>query len=344
LTIGYYRTVDRVASIIVYLEKNGPASGSDIAKHLGISRQAVNRYVKKLVENGAIVKHGKTRGAFYALGASPVRKIGRTYPVPGLEEDRVFSELSLQLRLKKAVNNNTFDILHFAFTEMLNNVIDHSESPDCAVEIKLGPYDVSFVVRDFGIGLYLNVAAKFGLPDEAAAALEISKGKTTTMEERHTGQGIFFTSKIGDTATFSSHEIALIFDNARDDVFWKDNRRSIKGTEVTFVISRTSRRRISDVFAAYAPEEYDYAFEKTHIHVNLLKTEYISRSEAKRLLNRLDKFKEIVLDFKGVEQIGQGFADEVFRVFRNNHPDIAIKIVNLSPAVEAMVKHIAAGT
>jgi len=55
---------------------------------------------------------------------------------------------------------------------------------------------------------------------------------------------------------------------------------------------------------------------------------HISRSQAKRLLMGLEKFKQVVLDFKGVSSVGQAFVDEVFRVFQNEHPDIAIQYFN----------------
>jgi hypothetical protein len=47
----------------------------------------------------------------------------------------------------------------------------------------------------------------------------------------------------------------------------------------------------------------------------------------------------IELDFTKVESIGQGFADEVFRVFKTNHPDIVVHAVNASLAVGAMIQH-----
>jgi hypothetical protein len=73
--------------------------------------------------------------------------------------------------------------------------------------------------------------------------------------------------------------------------------------------------------------------------VRLFHQNYISRSEAKRLLYGLDKFKQITLDFKGVNSIGQGFADEIFRVFSDSHPNIELKVENISPALEPMIKH-----
>ena len=73
--------------------------------------------------------------------------------------------------------------------------------------------------------------------------------------------------------------------------------------------------------------------------MKLLQTEYVSRSEARRLVLNLDKFGEVVLDFKDVKSIGQGFADEVFRVFVNRHPEIRIAVEKAKPGVAAMLRH-----
>jgi hypothetical protein len=38
--------------------------------------------------------------------------------------------------------------------------------------------------------------------------------------------------------------------------------------------------------------------------------------------------------------IGQGFTDEIFRVFQNKHPDIIIKTENVIPTVQQMIRHV----
>ena len=82
------------------------------------------------------------------------------------------------------------------------------------------------------------------------------------------------------------------------------------------------------------------------VRVKLFKegVDFISRSQAKRILLNLDSFKKIILDFKGVETVGQGFADEVFRVFQNQHPEIEIIPQNMHENVEFMVKRAKANT
>jgi len=105
-------------------------------------------------------------------------------------------------------------------------------------------------------------------------------------------------------------------------------------------IRENSRLKLADVFSRYAPEEFDFQFQKTTVHVKLLNQEYVSRSEAKRLMHKLDKFRVVELDFKGVRAVGQGFADEVFRVFHSNHPEIEIHAINSTPVIQAMIRHV----
>ncbi len=64
----------------------------------------------------------------------------------------------------------------------------------------------------------------------------------------------------------------------------------------------------------------------------------ITRSQAKRLMQRVERFKTVVLDFTGVAGIGQAFADEVFRVFANAHPDVELVSVHAVPAVQQMIR------
>jgi anti-sigma regulatory factor (Ser/Thr protein kinase) len=330
--------------IFKYLEKKKSVTGKELSEFLGISRQAINKHLKELISNSRVAKEGTTRGVVYRYPVAKrrvqsVKRFGKEYFLQGLEEHKVFRELMTFLSLKSELSKNTLDIGNYTFTEILNNAIEHSESRKSHVEVSLDQYRFNFRIRDFGIGIFYSIFTKFNLLDENAAIGELIKGKTTTMKEKHSGEGIFFTSKSADIVSFRSHKINLIFDNQKKDVFVEE-RKFIKGTEVDFSISRRSGRRLDKLFTEFAPEEFEYRFEKTRVLVKLFKKDCISRSEAKRLLSELDKFREIILDFEGVKSIGQGFADEIFRVFRNAHPDMIIKTENLSPSLKQIINHV----
>ncbi len=331
-------TRDAIRKLIA---KKGSATGPELARALGITRQAVSLHLRQMIATGDIFKSGSTRAARYFPGdrAPAPRRTRLDLALAGLDESVVYTKVAVTMNLA-ALPPNVEAIAHYAFTEMLNNAIDHSMADRCTIKVQLDAAKFSFSVKDSGIGVFQSIASKNKLQDEPAAMIELVKGKTTTMPDAHSGEGIFFASKAADRFVLRSHRLQLEWDRKRDDVFVSDPRFTT-GTLVQFEIRKDSRTRLTDVFAAFAPEEYDYRFEKTRVQVKLLRSDYVSRSEAKRLLHNLDRFSEIELDFRGVRRVGQGFADEVFRVFAAAHPGIVIRTSNAIEAVAAMLRHVA---
>jgi DNA-binding transcriptional ArsR family regulator len=334
--------VDAKRRILAYLARRRSAGGGELRSHLGVSRQALSVHMRSLVTAGKVVRAGTARSARYMLRgrAPPAAVVARALRIRGLAEDRVWDEAAASLNLRRALRPNVEAIVHYAFTEMLNNAIDHSEADRCAVRIRLDPGTFVFEVRDPGIGVFHSIASKLRLEDEQRAMLELLKGRTTTMREAHTGEGIFFTSRVADRFVLRSHRIQLEWSRAKDDVF-VSSPRFLKGTSVSFSVQRSSRLKLEEVFGEFAPKEYDFRFQKTRVLVKLLQRDYVSRSEAKRLLANLEKFSEIMLDFRDVKSVGQGFADEIFRIFAQRHPAISISTTNANPVIDAMIRHVA---
>ena len=333
--------MDAKRRILAFLSRRRSASGGELRSHLGVSRQALSVHIRSLIEAGKVVRAGMTRGAHYMLpsrGPAPA-VISHALRTRGLDEARVWDELAVALNLHRALRPNIETIARYAFTEMLNNAIEHSAAEQCSLRFSLDPGLLSFEVRDPGIGVFHSIASKLHLQDEHTALVELLKGRTTTMREAHTGEGIFFTSRVADRFVLRSHRTQVEWSRMKGDVF-VSAQRFLRGTRVSFAIQRSSRRRIEEVFGEFAPEEYDFQFQKTNVLVKLLQRDYVSRSEARRLVANLEKFSEIVLDFRDVKSVGQGFADEVFRVFANRHPAIKIATENTNPAVAAMMRHV----
>lgn len=333
--------MDAKRAILVFLARRPSAPGRALREHLDITRQALNVHMRQLIRSGKVLMSGSTRGARYSLARRPSPSVGqgRVLPLRGLDEGRVYDQLSAALNLRTLLKRNVEAIVHYAFTEMLNNAIEHSQADRAVVRLRLEPAGAVFEVRDRGIGVFHSICSKLGLEDEQAAMVELLKGKTTTLSERHTGEGIFFTSRVADSFVLRSHRIRLEWNRIRDDVF-VSQQRFLAGTQVGFLVERGTRRRLEDVFGEFAPAEYDYRFDKTRVLVKLFQAEYVSRSEARRLVANLEKFREVVLDFRDVRAIGQGFADEIFRVFAVAHPGIKLSADNTNPVVEAMLRHV----
>jgi len=330
--------------IAKYIKTHGSATSAQLAEHMQVTRQAINNHIRALLADGSVIKTGSTRSARYhaITSTQPIDVFSRNFALAGLDESDVYVQVARILNLKRLLRANVESIAHYAFTEMLNNAIDHSGAERCSVVARINNGRFEFEIRETGIGIFHSIAEKFDLDDEQTAMVELTKGKTTTMPEAHSGEGIFFTSKVADRFVLQSHKIELEWNRRFDDVF-VSTPRFRNGTTVNFDIQTDSRLKLEAVFANYAPEKYNFEFQKTQVMVKLLQAEYVSRSEAKRLLLNLHKFREIQIDLKDVSRLGQGFADEVFRVFANGHSGIRIAAINATPNVAAIIRH-AGGT
>ncbi len=113
----------------------------------------------------------------------------------------------------------------------------------------------------------------------------------------------------------------------------------VKGTVVFMKIALDSERTTSEVFNQFMNAPKDFDFSKTIVPMKLARLgdeQLISRSQAKRLIPKFDRFKKVIPDFKSVNEIGQAFADELFRVYVNEHPQVELTPVNMSEQVEKM--------
>lgn len=311
-----------------------------VSAQLGLSRARISTQVRKLVDDGYLAKTGTTRPT-YELGAN--RRFMRTYKREGLSEDRVWSfELA---PLLENLPRNILDIANYGVTEMINNAHDHSGSATVSVYMEMDSDSLSIAVADQGIGIFRKISTALNLPDDRLALLELSKGKLTTAPTLHSGEGIFFTSRVFDRFQIRSH--GLLFDHADGQELDLLEEMDLDGDKIgsgTFVfmdIKRSSTRLIKDVFDEYSSGPDDYDFSKTVVPVRLTKVgdeNLVSRSQAKRLLQRIDRFRSVVLDFSGVSSIGQAFADEIFRVFSTLHPEIEILHVHASAEVQQMIR------
>jgi STAS-like domain of unknown function (DUF4325) len=204
------------------------------------------------------------------------------------------------------------------------------------------PSEVRFVVSDRGVGIFQNIMQKKELRDHLEAVQDLLKGKQTTAPEFHSGEGIFFTSKVADSLIIRSSEKKLVFDNRNEDVYVADGR-PVTGTKVTFSIDVRSERVLDDVFRNYTDDSLE--FSKTSVLVKLYRAgvEYVSRSQARRIVSGLETFKTVELDFTGVNTIGQGFADEIFRVWQSHHSGTKVVARNANPNVLFMIRHVTQG-
>lgn len=335
-------------------EKQRKFKASDLAIATeSISRQYVTEVLKEMVIKGELLREGGGRYTIYTLPkyadllTNRVKKRFKNETIDGnkvLNEDLIFDDIKSSTNFLSNLKDNVLRAFRYAFTEMVNNAINHSKSNNIEVEVYKSGNNLIFVVNDFGIGVFKNVMKKKNLKSELEAMQEILKGKTTTIPENHSGEGIFFTSKVSDVFILESFGLKLRVDNLINDIFYEEEKSEKIGTKVTFILDLDSERLTDGVFLKYAINPEEGGFDKTEIRVKLFVggSIYVSRSQARRIMDGLSgKFKKIILDYDKVPTVGQAFADEIYRVFQSRYPEIKIESVNTNKVVEFMIARVA---
>jgi len=325
------------------LEKEGELKPKKLAERANVSRQQASKIIRRLKEQGKVIRVGAGPKTTYISPENDQfdnQVFKKEFKTNNLQEDQVVSQAKISNSFLKKLPQNTENIFDYAFSEMVNNAIEHSESKKVRVEVGKEENFLTFKVRDFGVGVFKNIKEKKDLKSETEAIQDLLKGKTTTMPEMHSGEGIFFTSKIADIFTLESFDKKLQVDNLLDDVFIAKKENELKGTMVIFRIKKDTNKKLKDIFKNYQTIESEFGFDKTEIKIKLYENDvnYVSRSQARRVLVGLDKFKKIILDFKNISGIGQAFADEIFRVWQKRHPEIEIEAINANENIEFMIK------
>lgn len=182
------------------------------------------------------------------------------------------------------------------------------------------------------------MSCAFALPADPVLSCTRQRCKLTSDPSRHSGEGLFFSSKAVSRFRLESEGVAWVVDNVvGDSGMGTCNVR--RGTRVVLQVVGGKTPRLRDVFAAYTdPETLRFATTRTTIKLSAFGSSLISRSEAKRVIQRLSSFDRAVLDFSGVDVVGQGFCDEVFRIFASRHPEVTLEPVGMNEMVEFMVE------
>ena len=311
----------------------------DLTRHyavrLGISRVAANKYIQRLETDGWIARSGPSTHPVFSPGYK--RRVARLFPLEGLEEHVIWErDFRPYFNLTHSVQN----IASHGFTEIVNNAIDHSGGKSVFVWMYQDENTLSIIISDDGIGIFAKITTALGLPDMRQALFELSKGKLTTDPTKHTGEGVFFTSRMFDSFEISANGLEFNhIDVSPHDLLQEEEGVFPEGTAVFMRIALNSLRTTNDVYAQFTGAPEDFGFSKTVVPMKLARygdEQLISRSQAKRLIARFDRFKIVVLDFDGVQEIGQAFADELFRVYAFGHPEVELLPKNMTEQVERM--------
>ena len=305
-----------------------------------ISKTSVYNYVKQMEKDDLIKKNEGgyvLQTSFYHYSFKNDGSLG---------EDRVYNQfISSHIQFKKNVNS----IWNYAFTEMMNNAIEHSEAQNICVGIFQNCLETQILIRDDGIGIFKNIQRFIKENKNQNISLQecvslLFAGRFTTAKQYHTGEGIFFTSHIMDEFVIYSDDNFFTRNNFSSLQVEDENLHNFmnmdKVTVVRMTLSNNTKKVLSEVFNDFAP--VDEGFVKTSIPIAHMFPggNPVSRSEARRLLESISVFTDINLDFSGVDEIGQGFAHELFVLGKQKHPHINLKTTNTCKEVQDMIKRV----
>lgn len=324
--------------LLAIARARGRVTAHDAMKSLGVSRATAHRRLSELVKRRRLALRGSGREAHYVLPAHRWRK-----PVKGLAEDVLWREMEPALA-DLGMDATGLAVAGYAVTELVNNVIDHSGAKQVTVTAERVGEAVGIAVQDEGVGAFARAKEAHGFSSLEDTLLALEKGKLTSDPARHSGEGLFFVSKAVTRFRLESGPLAWIVDNEAEDTSVAVVKPPRKGTRVTLELVPGTLKPLADVFRAFTdPETLAFTRTRTTVKLAAVGTRLLSRSEAKRVLVGAEKFHVVELDFHGVELVGQGFCDEVFRVFASAHKDVEFVALRMNDSVAFMVKRARAG-
>ena len=324
--------------LLELLDKSDANFITKTVKKYEVTRQTIYKYLRDL-ESDKIIKRNEKNKKLELIRTDFEYLLHND----DLQEDVVFKE-NIYKHVEKLPDNLKM-IWRYGFTEMLNNAIDHSESKKIFCFVTVNYVSISIYILDSGVGIFDKIREHYELDSLKSAIIELLKGKLTTDSAKHSGEGIFFTSRMFDRFfIFSSQVYFKHYDDfdAINRLDFPDTHSIGKGTVVMMKLSNSSKRTTKEVFDMFAST--DGGFTKTEVRIkDTIDNDMgfpVSRSEAKRLYNRFEKFENVILDFNDISDIGQGYAHELFVVFKTQHPNVKMQIKNANSQVKKMINHV----
>lgn len=347
--------LDANDAIILATACETPRLATAAAERTGLSRVAVSRRIKRLVEAGYLLRQGSGTRQTYSPGPQRFWLLRTTREAVAQSGGEFGVWAQHVAPLMQGLPDHVVNLANIAFTEILNNALDHSQAQSLLLGAHLRRSAdrpggmLHMLVADDGVGIFSQIAQALRLFDPRLALLELAKGKFTTAPAGHSGMGVFVCARMLDGLAITSR--GQTFDlhpphRALPPFDWVDIEAELKGaaqgTVVRMALALDTQRTPQDVYLRYFhPDEVGQdAFHTTEVPVRLaqLGSHLISRSQGKWVVERATQFKTVILDFEGVDLVGQAFVDEVFRVFASAHPQVALKPINLAPAVEQALR------
>ncbi len=173
--------------ILEKISQNASSLSKTVAETFGINTTTVHSYINELVNEGIIRK--VKRGQYELVKNEYSYELSRDKG--DLDSDTYALEEYLYQHIKD-FPINVVSIWNYVFSEMMNNVMDHSLAPHAKLVVSQDYLTTTVWIFDDGVGIFEKIKEYFKLPTIDEAICELFKGKLTTDHKNHSGEGIFF--------------------------------------------------------------------------------------------------------------------------------------------------------
>jgi len=246
--------------ITAAVQEHGQGLPEHVMARLGISRRSALALLNKLVAAQWLAREGKSRRSSFVPGS--LRQVVQRYALAGLQEDLPWQhDFAPHFSLPPALAR----MAQHAFSELLNNAIDHSGGTHVAVSMRTTALHLQLLVSDDGCGVFERIQQSFEIGDPATAMLELSKGKLTSAPDSHAGHGLFFTSRLADVFDLHANHRAFQY-RGWDLHSWHPTKALARdGTSIYIAINLDTPRTLGQVLNAHSHSGEGHGFESTGV-------------------------------------------------------------------------------
>ncbi|MBI87343.1 MAG: hypothetical protein CMG63_04600 [Candidatus Marinimicrobia bacterium] len=299
----------------------------------GVSRQAVHKHMKSLINDNKVLAHGVTRGRYYEL--VPTVNFSKSFNIDQFSSDLEIIKKHIIPNFK-SLSKNIYEILEFSASVLISNVIEHSGATKIYCKIYINHDNAHFVVSDNGVGVFGKIAQKLKLNDVKLATLELAKGRLANDPEDLACAELNAVVRSFDEAKIESSKIALSYRS--NDQKWKINNSVQKyGSRIHLIINPLSKKTCSEtLFQVFNNEN-----KHVRIPLNLLQISNVrvmnSSNYVLNALRNVKGYKKVEFDFQNINLIGPTFANAlIINTLKDNH-SAEINWINSNETIDLLM-------
>ena len=316
-----------------------------ISEEFSISATSIKRYIDAEIANAHIIRDSY-RMCGYSLSFTG-RELNYEIASIAEREDAILFKEILPLI---TAGRKAMDIWNYVLPGIFGNAIEHSEGKSVSVYVRSNCLYTRVTIADNGVGIFkkiMEAMSSYGHrePMVEDAVAELYKGKFTSDPAKYAGEGIFYAMRLLDKFAVISEGNVIRSGFEEDPSYLRSHllgyamRPTDNGTVVVMQLENDTQKELSEILAEYAGSAEGGLKTTIPVFEACMDRDPLARSQARRLTARLEAFREVILDFEKTGMMGQGFADEVFRVFKNSHPEVKLTPVGMNPVVDSMYRH-----